>query len=131
MIRSFYQFTALAIALLLAGCAHRPLSSQTEPVDEKPAGAHLSKSQAIQIARRSAERMGAKLVEYAEPTANFRPSDPKTFSLPIVEGPGEPPPGDHIWVVYFGGGPARNYPGGDFFVFVDDKTGRSRLAGGM
>lgn len=38
---------------------------------------------------------------------------------------------DHIWVVHFGFGPKNNYPGGDFMVYVDDKTGRSRLAGGM
>ena len=127
-----YCFTAaLALVLLLAGCAHRGPTSQAQSSDEKPAGAHLGKSQAIQIAKRAVERFGTKLSEYEEPTASYRPSDLKTFSIPVVEGPEETPPGDHIWVVYFGGVHTRNYPGGDFFVFVDDKTGRSKLSGGM
>ena len=131
MIPHHYRFAALAFVLLLAGCAHRLPADQAQGSDDRPGGAHFSKSQAIGIASRAAERSGAKLSEYAAPTASYRPSDGKLFSIPVVEGPGEPPAGNRMWVIHFGWGPTRNYPGGDFIVFVDDKTGRARVEGGM
>ncbi len=69
--------------------------------------------------------------QYAEPTAMYRPSNPNLFSVLVVEGLGEPPPGDHVWVVDFGWGRNSNYPGGDLSVYVDDKTGRARFAPSM
>ncbi len=91
----------------------------------------MSESEAIKIAKRVAERFGVKLSEHAEPTATYGPTDISIVWPLMAEGPGEPAFGDHIWVVHFGWGPRTNYPGGDFMVYVDDKTGRSRLVGGM
>ncbi len=126
------RFVALALALLLTGCAHRLATSQQGGSEDKPAGARLGRTEAIEIAKRTAERFGAKLSEQAEPTADYQTTTNRMIVwATVVEGPGESSFGDHIWVVHFGWGPKRNYPGGDFFVFVDDKTGRSRLVGGM
>jgi hypothetical protein len=131
MTRSTYQLVVVAFALLLAGCAHRPHSNGGAGSGDRPAGAHFSKSQAIQIGKRAAERFGAKLSEYGEPTATYRPGDPQLFSFMVVEGPGESPAGDHVWVISFGWGRNSNYPGGDLTVYVDDKTGSARLAPSM
>ena len=131
MTRSTYHLVAVAFALLFAGCAYRSPSNGVTGSEDRPAGAHFSKSQAIEIGKRAAERFGAKLTEYAEPTASYRPGNPQLFSFMVVEGPGEPPPGDHVWVVGFGWGRHSNYPGGDLTVYVDDKTGRARLAPSM
>ena len=128
MSRSSDHLAVVVFALFLLGCAHHPASK--EPAS-RPIGAHLSESQAIQIAKRAAERFRAKLSEYEEPTARYMPSDSKTSMFPVIEGPNEPPPGNHIWFVRFQGGATRNYPGGYFVVVVDDKTGRARLEGGM
>ncbi len=130
MIRQYYNIAVVAFILLLPGCAHRS-PTQPQGSDQRPVGAHLNKSQAIQIAKRAAERLGADLRQYAEPAASYRPSDPKLFSVFVVEGPGEPPPGDHVWVVDFGWGRNSNYPGGDLMIYVDDKTGRARFAPSM
>jgi hypothetical protein len=124
--------TLAFFALLLTGCAHRLTISQQHGTDDKPAGARLSKTEAIEIAKRVAERFGANLSEQAEPTADYQTTTNRMVVwLLVAEGPGEKSFGDHIWVVHFGWGAKTNYPGGDFFVFVDDKTGRSRLQGGM
>ena len=131
MIPRFYLFTVFAFTLLLTSCAHHLPSAQTQSFEEKPAGAHLSKSQAVQIAKRAAVRLGAKLNEYAEPTATYRSSNPKLSSFMFGEGPGEPSPGDHVWVVDFGWGVKSNYPGGDLTVYVDDKTGRAQFSPSM
>jgi len=131
MTRHHYYIAAVAFMLLFAGCAHRVSPTQAQGSEQRPTGAHLSMSQAIQIAKRAAERFGADLSQYAEPAARYRPSDPKLFSVLVVEGPGEPPPGDHMWVIDFGWGRSSNYPGGDLMVWVDDKTGRARFAPSM
>lgn len=131
MTRHYYNIAAVAFILLLTGCAHRLSPTQAQGFEQRPAGAHLSESRAIQIAKRAAERLGADLSQYAEPAVSYRPSDPKLFSFFMVEGPGEPPPGDHVWVVNFGWGRNSNYPGGDLCVYVDDKTGRARFAPSM
>ena len=131
MTRSTCYLVALAIVVLLAGCAHRSSSNGVAGSEDKPVGAHFSKSQAIEIGKRAAERFGAKLTEYGEPTATYRSGNPQLFSFMVVEGPGEPAPGDHVWVIDFGWGRHSNYPGGDLTVYVDDKTGRARLAPSM
>ena len=131
MTRYYYQLAAAALALLLVGCAHRSGSSQARGYDDKPVGAHLSRSQAIEIAKRAAEGSGAKLNEFAAPTARYRPSDPKIFSLLVGKAPGEPPTGDHVWVIDFGWGVNSYYPGGELSVYVDDKTGRAGFAPSM
>jgi len=126
------RFVTLVFALLLAGCAHRLATNQHRNSDNKPTGPRLSKTEAIEIAKRTAERFGAKLSEHAEPTADYQTTTNRMVVwLTVAEGPGEPSFGDHIWVVHFGWGPKTNYPGGDFFVFVDEKTGRSRVSPGM
>lgn len=131
MTRITYHLLVVAFALLLAGCAHRSPSNRVAGLEDRPVGAQFSKSQAIQIGKRAAERFGVKLNEYGEPTAAYRPGNPLLFSSMVVEGPGEPPPGDHVWVIDFGWARNRNYPGGDLTVYVDDKTGRARLAPSM
>ncbi len=131
MTRHYCHIAAAALMLLLTGCAHHAPSSQPQASPERPVGAHLSRSQAIQIAKRAAQRIGVNLTQYAEPTARYRPSDPKLFSVHVVEGPGEPLPGDHVWVIDFGWGRNSYYPGGDLSVYVDDKTGRARFAPSM
>ena len=131
MTRHHFYIAAVAFTLLLTGCAHRVSSTQAEGPERRPVGPHLSKSQAIQIAERAAQRLGADLSQYVEPTAVYRPSNPNLFSVLVVEGPGEPPPGDHVWVVHFGWGRNSNCPGGDLSIYVDDKTGRARFAPSM
>jgi hypothetical protein len=131
MTRYYYQLAAAALVLLLVGCAHRGVSRQARGLDDRPVGARLSESQAIEIAKRAVERLGAKLNEYAVPTARYRPSDPKMFSLLVVEQPGGPPPGDHVWVIDFGWEVNSYYPGGDLSVYIDDKTGRAGFAPSM
>ncbi len=69
--------------------------------------------------------------EFAAPTARYRASDPKMFSLLVGEQPGGPPPGDHVWVIDFGWGVNSYYPGGDLSVYVDDKTGHAGFAPSM
>jgi hypothetical protein len=125
MIRRFFLFTAWALLLLPMSCANRLPLAQPQLSEGKPAGAHLTKSEAIEIAKRAAERSGVELSEYAEPTARYH-----TIDIDIAW-PGEPSFGHHIWVVDFGWGPKTYYPGGDFCVYVGDKTGRTRLGGGM
>ena len=121
-----------ALTLLPIACAHRPPSLQAKSSNEKPTGAHLSRSQAIEIAKRAVERrLKANLSEYAEPKATYRPSDPKMFGFWVVEGPGEAAPGDHVWVVDFGYGSKSNYPGGNLALEVDDKTGRAAFLPSM
>lgn len=117
--------------LLLTGCAHHVPCPERPGSEQKPAGAHLNRTKAIQIAKRAAERLGADLSRFAEPTAKYRQSDSMLFSGIVVEGPGEPSPGDHVWVVNFGWGRTSNSPGGDLSVYVDDKTGRARIAPSM
>jgi len=125
MIRRFFLFTVWALLLLPMSCANRPPLAQPRLSEEKPAGAHLTKSEAIEIAKRAAERSGVKWSDQAEPTARYH-----TLDINIAW-PGEPSFGDQVWVVYFGWGPKTYYPGGGFWVYVDDKTGSSRLQGGM
>jgi len=135
MIPRFWLFMAFALALLSTSCAHRPPSLQAKSSEQKPTGAHLSRSQAIEIAKRAVERfLRSNLNRYAdaEPKATYRPSDPKMFGIGVfVEGPGEAPPGDHVWVVDFGSGSKSNYPGGDLVLEVDDKTGRAAFLPSM
>lgn len=52
------RFATVALVLLLAGCAHRLATSQQLGSDDKPADARLSKTEAIEIAKRTAERFG-------------------------------------------------------------------------
>lgn len=130
MTRHCLMLTVVSL-MVLAGCATRAPLAQPRPSAGKSAGPRLSESEAITIAKGAAERFGVKLSEHAEPRATYRPTDVGVVWPLIAEGPGEPAFGDHVWVVHFGSGPKTNYPGGDFMVYVDDKTGRSRLVGGM
>jgi hypothetical protein len=127
----YRHIAAVTLMLLLTGCAHHVPSSEAQGSAQRPVGAQLSKSQAIQIAKRAAQRIEVDLTQYAEPTAMYRASDPKLFSIHVVEGPREPLPGDHVWVVDFGWGRNSNYPGGDLSVYVDDKTGRACFSPSM
>ena len=132
MIPRFCLFLVSALTLLPTSCAHRPPSLLAKSSDETPAGAHLSRAQAIEIAKRAVERrLKTNLSEYAEPKATYRPSDPKMFGFWVVEGPGEAPPGDHVWIVDFGSGSKSNYPGGDLMLEVDDRTGRAAFLPSM
>ena len=131
MIRHHCHIAALAFIVVLTGCAHPGSSPQGNGSERRPVGARLSKPKAVQIAKRAAQRVGADLSQYAEPSATYEPSDPKLFSFYVLEGPGEAPPGNHVWVVNFGWGRNSNYPGGDLCIYVDDKTGRARIAPSM
>jgi hypothetical protein len=133
MTRFFHILTAVALTLFVGSCAARAPLAEPHASNGKPTGAHLSESEAIEIAKRAAERWGVNWREQAPPTAKYRVSKTKlNIVWPLMaEGPGEPSFGDHIWVVFFGDGPTTNYPGGHFMIYVDDKTGRSRLVGGM
>jgi hypothetical protein len=131
MTRHLYLFAVAALIIFAGSCASRNPESQPRSAEEKPAHAHLTESEAIQIAKRLAKRWGIELSEHAEPTASYQITD-RNFVWPyMAEGPNEPSFGTRVWVIHFAWGPKTNYPGGDFFVYVDDKTGRSRLVGGM
>jgi hypothetical protein len=57
MTRSTYHFLALVFAVLCAGCAHRSSSTGVADSEDRLAGTRFSKSQAIEIGKRAAERL--------------------------------------------------------------------------
>lgn len=132
MIRHLLMLAAVILALLPSACSTKPALAKPEVSETRPLGAHLSDSEAIEIAKRAAERWGVNWREHAPPKASYEVSKTKlNIVWPLMaEGPGEPSFGDYVWVVVFDAGPKWNYPGGHFMVYVDDKTGRSRLVGG-
>ena len=131
MICKFHMFAFVALTVFVGSCASRAPFAESQASEERPVETRLNSAEAIKIAKRAAQRFGVNLSEHPEPTATYRRSEVKVVWPLIAEGPGEPAFGEHIWVVHFGWGPKMNYPGGDFMVYVDDKTGRSRLVGGM
>ncbi len=131
MIRHLHTLTVATLALFVCSCDSRTSLPQPQPSEQKPAAARLSESEAIKVAKTLAERFGANLSDYAEPKATYhRASDINVVWPFMAEGPKEPAFGDHYWSVYFGPGPKTDHPGGHFMVYVDDKTGRSRIVGG-
>ncbi len=131
MIRHLHIVAVAAFALFLGSCDSRTPLAQAQRSERKPAGPHLSESEAIKVAKSLAERLGARLTDYQEPTATYHRASEINIVWPLMaEGPNEPAFGDHYWTVYFGPGPKTDYPGGHFMVYVDDKTGRSRFVGG-
>jgi hypothetical protein len=92
--------SVLALALL-AGCVHTPRD-----------GAHLSKLDAIRIAKEAAKRDGISLSNYQRPEARYRADD-------------------RTWFVFFDGRGFFRAPGSFFGVHVDDQTGEARVSPGM
>lgn len=129
MTRHYYHFASVAVALLLTACVHPGRSGQTLTLDDRSVGPRLSQAEAILIAKQAAEHNGARLSEYIEPRARYETTDPKTTWFLMFDGPNDPYPGNHTWFIHFEG--IHNYPGDYFDVYVDDKTGRTRLIGGM
>jgi hypothetical protein len=121
-------WTALTLAAVLAGCHSSP-SPKTDTMDDRPSGARLSQAEAIRIAKGMAEMGGTLLSDYMEPTAHYEATKPETAWFLMFDRPEDPRPGDHTWLVFFEG--RHNSPGDHFLVYVDDKTGRTRIVGGM
>ena len=100
--------TAIARSLLLSviafaffvGCAHT-----------QPAGARLTSSEAVRIAKQTAERDGIILSDYKRPDAQYRQ--------------------DGSWFVFFDGRGLFKSVGSHFAVFIDDRTGEARVSPGL
>jgi hypothetical protein len=107
--RSFY--VVLTGSLMFAGCTQRPRPTQASLSDIRPEGAHLTTTEAIRIARETAERQGVRLRDYKEPEAHYE------FTRE-----------DQSWFVFFNGRVAM--PGNHFSVSVDDQTGKAQFFGG-
>lgn len=123
MIRLVYFCVAVPLVLIAGSCANSPPCRQPRPSEEESAGARLSKTEAIQIAERAAERLGVNWHENAPPVTRFYVEKVKHLKP-------KPSFGDHIWHVYFAWGPKTNFPGGDFWVYVDDITGETLVERG-
>ena len=87
------SFLILIATVLLAGCTH------------------LSRTEAIDIAKRAASHKGYSLEDYKTPAARF-----------------ESGPDGKIWSVYFDG--KIPVPGHHLSVKIDDRTGEAKVYGG-
>jgi hypothetical protein len=92
---------ALAGLLLWAGC-----SDSSSSQDIKPKGAHLSRKQALSIAKDAASSHGADLTQFSAPTTRFESSGEKSWD-----------------VLFEGRGSGRSH---DLLVIVNDQTEQAR-----
>ncbi|HUR46219.1 MAG TPA: hypothetical protein VMZ27_10120 [Candidatus Saccharimonadales bacterium] len=103
-ISTLYCIVALGASLLLSGCSHPAHASKRAAPEAKPAALRLSSTDAIRVARQTAERAGFRLGDFKEPHATYETKD-------------------KAWFVFFHGATARTY----FGIFVDDETGATRI----
>ncbi len=103
-----HTFVFVAASLIVAGCSH---ATHFES-EVRPAAARLTTAEAVRIAREAAEREGSRLSDYKPPEAHYDYTRK-----------------DKTWWVFFAGRVAA--PGNDFFVSVDDQSGKTRVIPGM
>jgi len=104
-----------ALTAALAMVFWTPCYSQDSSSDDvtwRPPGAHLSRGEALKIARAAALKRGFNLGKFESPTAEY-----------------ESRPNRHVWTVtYRGNAPV---PGNFFEVVVDDQTGKADVMPGF
>ena len=106
-----HQGLALLAALaILTGCTG-PAQQALLISDVRPAGAHLTQSQVIGIAKHTAESAGVHLADFQEPVARYEC---------IAK--------DKTWTVFFIG--KAPIPGNHFSIWIDDRTQKEQLLGG-
>ena len=107
-------FTFAVVSLLATGCSHVPRDAS----QMKQEGARLTEGEAVRIAEEKAQLEGRNLNEYRRAEAYLECTSKKKR-----------------WLVFFGCTPSTVSPvegvmGRDFFVEIDDRTGRTRLIPG-
>ena len=109
-----HSLVVFAAFLLYVGCSQPPHTASVTPLtapDVVPKGAHLSKAEAIRIAKAAAVHHGVELRDYEEPEADYE------FSRK-----------DKTWFVFFKGRVLM--PGNFFSVYVDDQTREAQFVEG-
>jgi hypothetical protein len=93
--------------LLSVGCVHSPRTPSA--IDISEAGPRLPEVEVIRLANQAAEERGVELNGFFEPDLHYSPNRKK-------------------WIVFFEGRNLvlSNY----FFVWVDDRTGKTHFRGG-
>ena len=116
--------------LLVVGC-QRLEPRLTRLHKDEPAGLRLTPARVVEIANRAAWPDGMVCTNYAQPTTRALSVEPWFVKLVFHYGASDPDPGNLLWMVHYEpvGGPKA--PGDFFDVFVDDKTARTHIEGGM
>jgi hypothetical protein len=97
--------SAVAVAVLVAGCAHSPKMSQAD---------------VVRVAARAATDAGYKLVDYKKPEAHFEFVHKDGTWTVFYEMKPPTPLGEHF----------QTPLGEHFLVWLDDKTGKTRVMPG-
>jgi hypothetical protein len=107
-ILSRYFLALFAASIFLASCSRATHTTS----DVQPVGARLTKAEAIQIAQQAAEHDGRQLGNYKAPEARYE------FTQK-----------DRSWWVFFDG--KVGMPGNQFWVSIDDFTGKTQIISGL